>query len=516
MIIQENVIININNSNKKIYSSKGYKWNDDNKCLINIKDLSNNSHYLIKVKCDNCGCIKESIYKNYFKITNGLTENYYCDNCKHLKIKNTNILKYGVKSSFERTDTKIKIKNKLIERYGVDSPLKSSLIKDKMINNLLQKYNVSNISKIEEIKLKKINQLKKTWIDRLSKNYNNLNIIDGDYDNKNLKINCDLNKNHIFDINLNLLHNRIEFGNVLCTICNPINSNRSSYEDIIYEYIKTIYNDEILLNNRNIIKPYEIDIFIPKLNIGFDINGLHWHNELKKDKNYHKLKTDISLKNDIQLIQFYEDDIRFKLNIVKSIIKNKLKLIKNKIYARKTEIKEISDNKLVKDFLNINHIQGFVNSNIKLGLFYDDELVSLMTFGKLRKPLNCKSVNDNEYEMLRFCNKLNTNVIGGASKLFKYFLKQYKPSKVTSYADRSYSNGNLYKQLQFKMVHITKPNYFYIINGMRKHRFGFRKDILIKQGFNKNITEHQIMLNRKIYKIYDSGNIKFEYIIDNL
>ena len=77
MVIQEYVIININNSNKKIYSSKGYKWNDDNKCLVNIKDLSNNSHAIIKVKCDNCGEIKESVYKNYFKITNQLTSKYY-------------------------------------------------------------------------------------------------------------------------------------------------------------------------------------------------------------------------------------------------------------------------------------------------------------------------------------------------------------------------------------------------------------------------------------------------------
>ena len=194
------------------------------------------------------------------------------------------------------------------------------------------------------------------------------------------------------------------------------------------------------------------------------------------------------------------------------MILNKLNKTENKIFARKCEVKEISDNNLVKYFLNNNHIQGNINSSVKIGLFYNNELISLMTFGKLRKPLNSKST-DNEYEMLRFCNKLNTNIIGGASKLFKYFLKQYNPNKVISYADRGYSNGNLYKQLGFELEHITEPNYYYIIDNNRKHRFGFRKDILVKQGFDSNKSEHEIMLERKIYRIYNSGNLKFIFYI---
>jgi len=113
--------------------------------------------------------------------------------------------------------------------------------------------------------------------------------------------------------------------------------------------------------------------------------------------------------------------------------------------------------------------------------------------------------------MLRFCNRLNTSVVGSASKLFKYFVKTYKPSEIVSYADRSYSEGDLYTILGFKMVSMTKPNYYYIINGIRKHRFGFRKDVLVKQGFDSNKTEHEIMLERKIYRIFNSGNLKFIY-----
>jgi len=199
-----------------------------------------------------------------------------------------------------------------------------------------------------------------------------------------------------------------------------------------------------------------------------------------------------------------------KQEIVKSRILNLLGKTPNKIYARKCEVKEINDNKLVRDFLENNHQQGFVGSQIKLGLFYNNELVSLMIFGSKRKFMK-QNNSDNVYEMLRFCNKLNTSVIGGADKLFKYFIKNYQPKEVISYADRSWSQGELYKKLGFEFVSKTPPNYYYVIDGFRKHRFGFRKDKLISDGFDSNKSEHEIMLERKIYRIYDSGSLKFKF-----
>ena len=210
-------------------------------------------------------------------------------------------------------------------------------------------------------------------------------------------------------------------------------------------------------------------------------------------------------------MHIWEDDWNYKKDIVKSMILNKLGKTPNKIFARKTEIKEINDNKLVREFLDINHIQGFVGSKVKIGLFFENELVSLMTFGNRRVAMGKKLTNKGEFELLRFCNKLNTNVIGGASKLFKYFIKNYNPIEITTYADRSFSQGELYRTLGFTFIGKTQPNYYYVINKHKKHRFNFRKDILIKQGFDSNKTEHEIMLERKIYRIYDSGNLKFEY-----
>ena len=268
------------------------------------------------------------------------------------------------------------------------------------------------------------------------------------------------------------------------------------------------------INNRKILKGKEIDIYIPDAKFGIEINGLYWHSNLYKSDDYHLNKTKLCEQQEIQLIHIFEDEVFEKLPIIISLISSKINIIKNKIYARKTIIKEINDNAIIKNFLENNHLQGVVGSNVKLGLFYNNELVSLMTFGKKRLSMGNKIRVDNEYEMYRFCNKLNTTIIGGASKLLTYFIKTYNPKSIISYANRRYSNGKLYKQLGFEFKGNSDVNYFYVnsrVNEYKRHyRFGFRKDILVKEGFDASKTEHQIMLERGYSKIYDCGNMRFE------
>ena len=256
-------------------------------------------------------------------------------------------------------------------------------------------------------------------------------------------------------------------------------------------------------NKRSFIYPYELDIYIPEKKIAIEYDGLYWHNELNKDSKYHLNKTELCEKQGIMLIHIFEDEWLYKQNIVKSRLKSILGLTDEKIYARKCKVKEITF-KESKNFLQENHIQGNVNAKHRYGLYYNDELVSLMTFGIKRKNLFSKS-EDETYELLRFCNKLNTNVVGGASKLFKHFIKKYNPKEIISYCDRRWSQGNMYEKLGFKFDHASRPNYFYIKGDKRYNRFEYRKDILIKQGFDKNKTEHEIMMERGIYRIYDCG-----------
>ena len=279
----------------------------------------------------------------------------------------------------------------------------------------------------------------------------------------------------------------------------------SKAEDEIIQFLKSYINtvQRYKMSNKK-----EIDILLPALNIGIEYNGLRWHSEqFGKDKNYHIEKTLQAEREGIRLIHIFEDEWLFKKEIVKSRLLNLIGKTPNKIYARKCEIREISYKESSK-FLETNHIQGNVVSKYRIGLFYNNELVSLMTFGGLRRNLGSKS-EDGKYELLRFCNKLNTNVVGGASKMLSYFEKNYNPKEIISYADKRWSNGNLYYQLGFEFINNSSPNYFYVNNNKRENRFKYRKSELIKMGFDKNKTEKQIMEEQGFHRIYDCGTLKF-------
>jgi len=537
MILSNKIQIRINPSNINHYKSKYDNIKINDLISVNITDLTKGSKYKVEMKCDNCGSIHNIAFNILYKTD---FNNFICKKCKREK---TNIEKYGVKNVFQSNAIKEKSKNTIKEKYGVDNisqskdiknkkiktflnkygtkyALSSDIIKQKTKNTVKEKYGVNNISQLDIIKSRKeetclknygvkiISQHKEfkkninnTILKKLKKKYNNLVDIKGDdfifYCEK-----CQKN----FNIYKKAFYSRLNLNvNNICTICNPIGSIHSScMESDIFNLINNNTNNKILKNDKTLIKPYELDIYIPELKLAFEFNGLFWHNENNIGASYHLNKTEKCESKGVQLIHIWEDDWLYKQEIVKSMILNKLNKIQNKIYARKCKIKEINDNKLIKEFLEKNHIEGFIGSKIKIGLFYNGELVALMTFG------NRKISNEIEFELLRFCNKLNSNVIGGASKLFKYFINKYIPKKIITYANRSFSQGKLYENLGFKFVNYTSSNYYYIINRKRHHRFNFRKDILVKQGFDKSKTEHEIMLSRNYYRIYDCGNLKFE------
>jgi very-short-patch-repair endonuclease len=530
VILTKCVDVKIINHNIKHYNNLGYDVKCGDVINIPVKHLTKGSHYKVKIKCDDCGKIKIIKY-NYYNQRKNINK-YLCSKCVKKvgnndivgiygvenvsqsnavkqKKKETNLKNWGVENVFQSEKIKKKSKKTFLKKYGVENFVKTDQYKKQVKITNLKKYGVENPMQNGIIKLKSINNSKLKRKETTLKLYKNIGIVNVD-ENGMYEFKCDNSCEHNFIISRHLLYNRIKLNSTLCTKCNPVNVKNSGYEIQLLNIIKENYNKEIKSNKRNIIPPLELDIYLPDLKLAFEFNGLYWHNEEHKPNDYHLNKTEKCEKQGIQLIHIWEDNWIYKQDIVKSMILNKLGKTPYKIYGRKTEIKEITDNKLIREFLETNHLQGFIGGKVKLGLFFENELVSLMTFGKRRVAMGKKSTNDNEYELLRFCNKLNTNVLGGASKLFKYFKNNYKPKEITTYADRSHSNGGLYKQLGFKFISKTSPNYYYIIDGIRKHRFNFRKDKLIKEGFEPNKTEHQIMIDRNIFRIYDSGNLKYK------
>lgn len=282
----------------------------------------------------------------------------------------------------------------------------------------------------------------------------------------------------------------------------------SKEENTLYEYIKSIYKGNVIQSNRSVLNGKELDIYIPDCELAIEYNGLYSHqyrpSEIKecliKGKSYHLQKTLMCEEKEIQLLQFYSDEWLLKENIVKSVISSKLNL-NEKIYARKCK-KVIVDTYTKNEFLNQNHMQGEDKSKIKIGLTYDDELVCLMTFCKSRFN------RDYEWELSRFSNKIGINVIGGFSRLLNWFREDYE-GNIVSYADRRYSNGNVYQKNGFEVVRVNGPSYYYVDKNCNKryNRMMFQKKLIGAY----DCTEYEKARELGYNKIYDCGTICYGF-----
>jgi len=278
------------------------------------------------------------------------------------------------------------------------------------------------------------------------------------------------------------------------------NKNISTQHSSIINFLNE-HNIEFKINCRQIIKPKELDIVITNHNVAIEINGLYWHSETKLGKRYHLDKHNDCLNKNIELLQFWDTEIIDKFNIVKSILSTKLKLNNiTKIYGRNTEIRKLKYFQ-VSEFLENNHLQGKRSSNINYGLYHNEELVMIATFNKHKKY---------DYELVRMCSKLNTNIVGGAQKLMKIFINTYNPTNLVSYCDKRIFNGNVYTKLNLNYQGDSLPNYFYfnINNYKLQSRIMYQKHKLKHKlkNYDENLTEIENMKNNGYDRIFDCGN----------
>lgn len=276
-------------------------------------------------------------------------------------------------------------------------------------------------------------------------------------------------------------------------------------ENELVNFISGVYDGEIITNDRTIINPYEIDIYLPDVALAFEFNGVYWHSDKHKRKDYHKMKTEMCAAIGVQLIHVWEYQWNDKQEIVKSIVMHMLNKTQTRIYARHTTIRNVSSVDSVR-FLNSNHIQGNVNGSLRYGLYYDNILVALMTFGKSR-------YGDADYELLRFANKVHTVVVGGASKLLNHFKNQKPDSIVVSYSHNDRGSGMLYQQLGFTKTHTTEPGYVYYKNGKVYSRVTFQKHKLhaVLESYDDSLTEYDNMMLNGYLRLWDSGNTVWLY-----
>lgn len=380
------------------------------------------------------------------------------------KARKTCLETYGVDNVFKDTE---KMKAAYQEKLGVDHPMQIDSVKQKMVSHTdysartaktkqtnLQRYGVEYANKLPEVKKRTSESLQKTFMDKYGcscywtstdrkSSYNSKVSKDNEYFNSLLE-----NVNITFQREFALLRKVFDFkvGKNLIEV-NPYPTHNSTWG---------IFSDG------------------------------------PKDKYYHRDKSQLAEENGYRCIHVWDWDDKDKIV--------KLLLPRERVFARKCDVREVDLN-TTREYLNKHHLQGYAKDTIRIGLCYNGELVSIMTFGKPRYNRKC------DYELIRYCSSYN--VVGGAEKLFSHFIKEYGPSSVVSYCDRSKFTGNTYMRLGFKFISNAVSKHWYnpktdmhITDNLLRQR-GF--DQLFGTDFGKGTSNEDLMLKAGFVEIFDAG-----------
>lgn len=450
------------------------------------------------------------------------------------KKKNTTLKHYGVENPFQSEEIKEKSKATNLEKLGVEYAMQSEEIKEKSRETCMGLYGVEYIMQNEDIK-------SKVRTTRLSKSLSNETIIS--YEIESILKELDITNIPLIDIynDKKLLTKFIEklykskknndgiklkeLSSIFGFKSPSIKKRMKDLDLIDFIYIKesefealfkkflddngidyyeknrsTIHNDKTKYN-------LEIDFILKNIPIAFEINDICSHNINSKDQDYHYTKTLKCLKLGIALIHIWE----WELTDVK--LWNRLnKWILNMISNSKINVDTNKDNCIVKivplneekEFLNNYHLQGYIKSELCLGLYYNNELIQLMSFCKSRFNKNY------EYELLRLCTKYGYEVINGSNKLLNYFINNYKPKSIISYCNLDKFNGKVYEELGFKLLQHNTPQIIWYNPDTEDHFLHTSlllkgADKLIGTNYGKGTDNEEIVIRAGYKKCYNCG-----------
>lgn len=313
-------------------------------------------------------------------------------------------------------------------------------------------------------------------------------------------------RNHIFDMTPNHVTSQKQW----CPICAHIDPSEPELE--ILNYIKSLNLDcEIYPNDRSIINPLELDVYIPKFNFALEYNGLYRHSLQFQEKSYHYKKFKLCEAKNVKLFSIFGDEWESKKDLIKAMIRWRLHKFNGLNFnARDLELKKITKNNDFNSFFERNHIDGHKMSSYAYGLFYNNKLVM------------CASVKRNhngELELTRLATDYDYNVRGGAGKLIAA-IKNDINGPLVSFSNNRLSHGNVYRQLGFNYLgETTTPSYWYTDGRVRLWRFKCKRinepEILAKYPSEKAQAEGGVFsrkyLNheRPLYKIEDCKHKKW-------
>ena len=394
------------------------------------------------------------------------------------KARKTCLKRYGNYTNID----KCKCTN--LERYGVEFPFQSKEIQDKIKKGLKEKYGVEYALQHKDLMQKSLNSKIQNFLQ------NNPDIISIDdsgdeyiYTCKCTHPDCTMCDEKQFKISSQKYHGRKYRNDELCAILSPGSHNKNTFIENFVKDILNKYNIEYVTNTKDIIPPKELDIYIPSKKIAIECNGVFWHSDKWKDENYHYNKYIECQKQGIQLISIWEDQVYRKPEIIESIILSKLNIYKKIIDSN--YFIGLPDSKEYLKFMFTNNINGAYACGIKIGLYYNGELVSVMCFSK---------INKDSYILQGYHQKLFTNIVDGYIVLFDYFTQKYNPKVITGYSSNDLCD-KLFENLAFEEDE-SKINVSYIDNKYN------RMNLILR---NTSV----------MYKIHDSGQTKWIFSNEN-
>ncbi len=297
--------------------------------------------------------------------------------------------------------------------------------------------------------------------------------------------------------------------------CPRCSARISAGEQELYDFVKAICPDavqsvrEVFSHRMGHI--FEWDIFIPSKNIAIEYNGLYFHRYPVKPKWYHQEKTRCSADAGVRLIHVYEDDWNLRNEVVCKTLKFILGGNKDREFARKlTVASKMSLTETCAKFYEKNHMLGSPNNGITYALLDGNRIKALMTFSKVVS--NRGKLHTNDFELARFAS--SGQVIGGASRLFSSFLRDFNPSSVVSYSDTDMFDGKVYEVLGFTKVATLSPDYRTVWKGRRRHKsFTRRRNLerLLGDKFDERKSEMQNLIDNGILVLFDSGKVRWEW-----
>lgn len=467
-----------------------------------------NIKYLNSTCVENNGIIitKDELYKFYIEENHSrediqkeysLSINKVCALLKFFEIKKDPKLISNVR------------KKNLLQKYGVENISQIGNVKTKKIETAQKRYGVDNISQVENVKNKKSQTFQDHYgvdcyfqteeFKEHTKKYNQERY-GVEYYSQSSECKEKVSATNFERYGVEWTCQRKE-----AKIYSSNNSKPNlNFEQKLQEN-KIQYEREFPIDG----KSYDFKVG----NILIEINPTATHNTIWTPfgedhkawitKDYHLTKTELAAKNGYRCIHVWDwDNVDGILELLKE---------RQIIYARKCVVKEISMQDSV-DFISQHHIQGYAKDKIRLGLFLEDELVSVMTFAKPRYNTNY------EYELIRYCS--DCDVIGGAQKMFSYFIKKYSPQSIISYCDRSKFSGTTYKNLGFSTLRVSSPTLHWFSLKTKQH---FTDNLIRKQGFSRIVhhcepnedkgcsssNNYQLMIEEGFLPVYDCGQATY-------